>query len=117
MKITRIDYRQIFTHNGLSGCLSRNWSLVFNSNRARTGRNDLDDSSNISKVLPGGGTLLVIWNLNKSIEKKQHTIIFSRTNSEEKFQNRLELYRVNDQRQKTHTNTINPTHDSTIEKK
>ncbi len=57
-----------FTHNGLSGCLSCNWSLVFNSNRARTGRNDLDDSAKISNVLPGGGTFVVIWNLDKSID-------------------------------------------------
>ncbi len=44
---------------------------MFNSNLARTGRNDLDDSAKISNVLPGGGTFVVIWNLYKINNKKK----------------------------------------------
>ena len=53
-------FQSNFTQRGLSGCLSCNGSLVFNSNRARTGRNDCKDSANISNELPGGGTFVVI---------------------------------------------------------
>ena len=83
----------LHTHNGLSGCLSCTWSLVFSSRRARTGRKDRKGSEKTSSALPGGGTLVVIWNLNGHVSHQSPSdkiVSCSLTSLVEKYQNRLE---------------------------